>query len=336
MLIALADARPIAAQDAPGDGCGRAGRPWVSVAFGGQAWTAELERAVLADLRAGLRLKGIDACRLGSEGAEPPLAILELVAAQQERVSVGIEVHDALTQKRVSRDLDLRALAEDARPLAIAAAADELLRASWAELALSDAPEPARPPPPEVERSVRESIADTALAPRTRDHALGARVALEHHGAGNAQLGGDAYLGLWFLPRFGVELGAGLRQGLRRDAEHGSVQSRALTAAADVTYALLPRAPGFELSAKLGVALSSVRMRGQPAAGALAAEGSGVDVHLRAGFALALALVPALWLRADVGAGLPLRRIEAVDDGQVAASTGGLELRGGLGTELRF
>jgi hypothetical protein len=336
MLIALAHGKPIRAQAVLDDACGRAGRPWVSVGFGGQAWTQERERAVLADLRAGLRLKGIDACRLGSEGGEPPLAILELEAAAQERVSVGIEVHDALTEKRVSRDLDLREVAEDARPLAIAAAADELLRASWAELALRDAPEPARAPPPEVQRSVRESIAHDAFVPRTRDHALGARGAFEHHGAGDAQLGGDAYLGMWFAPRWGFELGAGLRQGLRRDAEHGSVESRALTAAADVTYALLPRAPSLELSARLGIALSSVRMRGLPESGARGAEGSGVDVHARGGFALALALLPALWLRADVGAGVPLRAIEARDEGQVVSSTGGLELRAGLGTELRF
>jgi hypothetical protein len=336
MLIALGQPNSIRAQAVLDDGCGRAGRPWVSVGFGGQAWTAERERAVLADLRAGLRLKGIDACPLGSEGGEPPLAILELEAAAQERVSVGIEVHDALTEKRVSRDLDLRELAEDARSLAIAAAADELLRASWAELALRDAPEPARAPPPEVERSLRDSLSSEAFTPRTRDHALGVRGAFEHHGEGHAQLGGDAYLGLWFLPRWGFALGAGLRQGLRRDAEHGRVESRALTSAADVTYALLPRTPRLELSAKLGIGLSSVRMRGQAETGARAAEGSGVDVHARGGFALALALLPALWLRADVGAGLPLRAIEARDEGQVVASTGGLELGAGLGTELRF
>ena len=84
--------------------CGRAGRPWVSVAFSGEAWAAALQSAVLEDLRAGLRLKGIDACALGTEGSEPPLALLELPPAKAERVAVGIEVHDALTEKRVLRD----------------------------------------------------------------------------------------------------------------------------------------------------------------------------------------------------------------------------------------
>jgi hypothetical protein len=348
LLIAVANTMPAAAQLAIDRDCGRAGRPWVSVAFGGQAWTAERERSVLEDLRAGLRLKGIDACRLGSEGGEPPLALLELEAVEQERVSVGIEVHDALTEKRVSRDLDLRRVAEDARPLAIAAAADELLRASWAELALSDAPAPSRPPPPEVQEAMRRSFSAAHLstggnakalgggASSARDHAFGARGAFEHHGAGHAQLGAEAYLGVWFEPRWGFELGAGLREGLSRDADHGSVQSRALTSAADVTFALLPRGGGLELAGKLGVSLASVRMRGRPNAGAVAAEGAGVDVHARGGFALAYALWPALALRADLAAGLPLRSIEAHDDDRLAASTGGLQLLVAVGTELRF
>jgi hypothetical protein len=335
MLIAVTSTMPAAAQIAIDRDCGRAGRPWVSVAFGGQAWTAERERSVLEDLRAGLRLKGIDACRLGTEGGEPPLALLELEAVEQERVSVGIEVHDALTEKRLSRDLDLRLVAQDARPLAIAAAADELLRASWAELALSDAPEPSRPPPPEVQETMRRSLSAAHLS-SARDHAFGARAAFEHHGAGHAQLGAEAYLGVWFEPRWGFELGAGLREGLSRDAEHGSVQSRALISAADVTFALLPRGGGLELAAKLGVSLASVRMRGEPSGGAVAAEGAGVDVHARGGFALAYALWPVLALRADLAAGLPLRSIEAHDDDRLAASTGGLQLLVAAGTELRF
>jgi hypothetical protein len=315
--------------------CARAGRPWVSVAFGGQGWTAERERAVLEDLRAGLRLKGIAACPLGSEGRDPPLALLELLAADEQRISVGIEVHDALTEKRVSRDLDLRELADDARPLAIAAAADELLRASWAELALADGPEPARAPPPEVEQSVRDSLSPAAFA-SARDHALGVRGAFEHHGAGLAQVGGDAYLAVWFAQRWGFELGAGMRHGLRRDAEHGQVESRALNSAADLTFALFPRGRAPTLAARLGVAVASVRMRGQAGAGALAAEGSGVDVHARGGFALSWAPWPALALRADLGAGVPLRSIDARDDGEIAASTAGLQLLVSAGTELRF
>ena len=334
MISAAALVAPAASVRAQRAACGMAGRPWVSVAFGGQHWTSELSGSVLADLRAGLRLKGIDACVLGTRGSEPPLALLELEAAEQERVSVGIAVHDALTEKRVLRDLDLRQVSADARALAIAAAADELLRASWAELALHDAPEPARAPPPEVEQTLQRSIEPARYG--SRDHAFGARAALENHGGGLAQLGADAYIGVWFAERLGIELGAGMREGWPRSAEHGSVSARTLRSSADLLIALLPRGQLLGLSGKLGLSLASVRVRGAASAGGSEREGAGIDVHARAGFALGLAPWPLFALRADVGAGLPLRSVEATDAGKVVLSTAGLELHVALGTELRF
>jgi hypothetical protein len=315
-------------------GCGVAGRPWVSVAFGGPHWSSELSSVVLADLRAGLRLKGIDACVLGTPGNEPPLALLQLQAAEPERVSVGIEVHDALTEKRVLRDLDLREVSADARALAIAAAADELLRASWAELALHDAPEPARPPPLEVEQTLQGSIEPARIG--GRDHALGARAALENHGVGLSQFGVDAYIGVWFAERLGIELGAGMREGFARSAEHGSVSARALRSHLDLMIALLPRDRTLGLSGTLGLALASVRVRGAARAGGSASEGAGIALHARGGFALGVTPWPAWALRADIGAGVPLRSVEATDAGKVVLSSAGLELHVGLGTELRF
>lgn len=343
MMVMLASSAPsaVAAGETPqaadrkqSSTCGRAGRPWVSVAFSGQAWTAGLQRAVLEDLRAGLRLKGIDACALGSAGSEPPLALIELAADQKARVSVGIDVHDAVTEKRVIRDLDLGELAADARALAIAAAADELLRASWAELALQDAPQPAREPPAAVEAALRDSIAPARVG--RRDHGVGARAAIEHHGGGHTQFGGDAFVAVWFAPRWAFELGVGLREGLTRDAEHGRVESRALVGRADAVLALLPRGRVIGLEAKLGIAVSSVRMRGDAAASAREDEGAGLGAHARLGLGVKLLPWPALALAFEAGAGAPVRSVEAVEDGRVVSSTGGLALHAGVGTELRF
>ena len=118
LSVATAHAQPAA-------DCGRAGQPWVAVAFTGSAWTAELRSSVLLDLRAGLALSGISACTLGTEGSEAPLALLELDAAGEDRVAVGLELHDTLTRKRVLRDVNLREVSSDARALARAAAAEE-------------------------------------------------------------------------------------------------------------------------------------------------------------------------------------------------------------------
>jgi hypothetical protein len=316
-------------------GCGRAGRPWIALAFAGEAWTADLQRAVLAELRAGLRLRGIDVCGFGTEGSEPPLGLLSLQATVPERVAVSIELHDALTEKRVLRDIDVRKVTSDARALAIAAAADELLRASWAELALSDAPAPERVPPPEVKRAVQRSLAPARVG--ARDRALGARAAAEYASGGEALLGGDLYLALWPDPRFGFELGLGLREGLTRQAQHGSVDARVLGVSADFAFALVPRDQPLGLACKLGVAVANVQMRGVANSGsALQAAGEGWDVHARSVLAGTVALLPWLAARADLGVGLALRSVKAADAGRVVASTAGVQLLGGLGLEARF
>src|SRR5690606_19264247 len=53
----------------------------------------------------------------------------------------------------------------DARALAVSSSADELLRASWAELMISDAPAPKMKPPPEVMSAVQSSLALRGVAP---------------------------------------------------------------------------------------------------------------------------------------------------------------------------
>jgi hypothetical protein len=309
-------------------------RPWVAVAFLGSRWAPELRRGVLQDLAAGLRLKGIDTCALGREGKKPPLAVVELDAGEQERVSVGIEIYDALTQKRVIREVDLRPLAADARALAIAAAADELLRASWAELALEDAPPPSEPPPPEVQRVLRRSIAPAKVG--ARDRAVGLRGALDLHGGGQTWLGADTFVSFWLGERVGLQLALGLREGLREDAAHGRVESRALTGSGQLLLALLARGEELELSAALGTQVASVRLAGEADAGGRDAEGSGVDVHARAGLQLHVLALAWLGLGAELCSGLPLRSVAARDDGREVTSTGGPSLHASLGAEVVF
>lgn len=333
--LAISVAWPFAARAQPtARPCGRAGSPWVAVAFRGEALAAAEQRAVVLDLRAGLQLAGIETCTLGTEGSEPPLAVLELVSSEPSRVLVSIEVHDALTKKRVLRDIDMTDVAVDARPLAIAVAAEELLRASWVELALQDAPEPSRPPPVEVTRVIGTSLAPAQIG--RRDHAVGARFAAEHFTGGLSQLGADAYALLWLDEHLGLEAGAGMRNGLQHDATHGSIESQALVAHADLAWAPIARDHTSFATLKLGVQLSSLHVRGIADDRSDGARAAGIAVHARASIAGSIALSPWLAITAEIGAGLPLRAIEAADDGRVAVSNGGLGLHGGAGLEARF
>jgi hypothetical protein len=128
------------AAEPPGFRCGESDRPWVELQFEGEGWDARSQQSIRADLAAGLRLRGLLVCGPEKPGTEAPLASVQLSAAALNRVAVEIEVHDALTNKYVLREVDMRNVPSDARGLTLAAAAEELLRASWAELALEDAP----------------------------------------------------------------------------------------------------------------------------------------------------------------------------------------------------
>jgi hypothetical protein len=296
----------------------------------------EFAQRVLDDLRAGLAGSRVGACA-GDVAGTPPLAVVRVAPAAAESARYGIDVSDAVTQKRLGRGVDLRRVPPDGRAFAIAVAAEELLRASWAELALrertradtSTLPPPATPSPP------RHSSDASRPRPARADNALGAYFALEHYGHGQTQFGGDLSWSRRLAPWLGVSLSAGARKGLDTESEHGRVRSSALGA----EFALEPRLVSFgAVSFNLPIAL-----RGARASFTGDADESGV-ARARAGFALyargglSLLVLPAGMFRARtcVGAGVPLRSFSASDAGARVTGMGGLELHANTGVAVEF
>jgi hypothetical protein len=97
-----------------------------------EGFDRELGAEVRTDLTTDLQHRGLGLCDEGATEREPA-AIVEL--SQQAR-EIVIALDDRVTNKRVARDVSLQGLPANGRALAIAIAIDELLRASWAELAL--------------------------------------------------------------------------------------------------------------------------------------------------------------------------------------------------------
>ena len=310
--------------------CGRAGRPWVSLAFSGQGFSPELRRAAAADLSAGLELQGIDVCALGTEGSERPLALIEMRMSGQDRVAVGIDVHDAVTEKRVLRDVDLSSMPPDGHGLTLAVAAEELLRASWAELALHDAPAPALEPPAEVHRTLERSLG----SPQVR--ALGARAAARHHTGGLTLLGAEASLSIWPVELLGCELPAGLASGLPASSEHGVVEASWGGGSLSALLALQPSQRDTRLLAKLGLQVGVLRFEGIADAGARDARLAGVAVTGHLGLGLRQRLFGALQLVFELLVGLPLRALAASDGGRLVVSTDGVQLAGEFGLGVGF
>jgi hypothetical protein len=312
--------------------CGKAGRPWVSVRFDASGFSPRFAERVLSDLRAGLGNRGIDACHEQDVSGEP-LASVRIASTSGPSVAVTLEIRDAVTEKRVMRDVDLARVPEDGRAFAIAIAVDELVWASWAEIALAKRvpTKPRRAPPPEVVRGV-ESVLPEREEPVVR---LGARSALEHFGGGQTHLGADATALFPLSERLQLELSLGLRQGRRVSSEHGEVLSSAAGAGALLRATLFRTLP-FELSVFAGPRAALARFTGRATPAARGTELSGLVLYARGGAVAGLRVLRPLWLEAGGGAGAPLRGLEAKDSGRVVSGVSGLELfaSAGLTVEL--
>jgi hypothetical protein len=123
----------------------------------------------LAILTAELRADGVERVSVASaESSADEAQSLATLAIRAERCDapqrdIVVHIEDAATGKSLERHVPLTDVEEPSRPRALALAVAELLRASWLELAMPDAP-PAHTAVPIVVRQAVESRV-TAMAP---------------------------------------------------------------------------------------------------------------------------------------------------------------------------
>jgi hypothetical protein len=325
LLPALSSgARAEAGQDCTGD------RPWVVVVSQVRPAFAE---AVRSELRAGLAPSSIDVCAEGLQLTTEPLARVSIKQVDEVGARYSLDVTDSVTKKRVGRDLSLQKLPADGRPLALAVAAEELLRASWAELALRGVHSPETAAPPEV-RAVVEKSEKPAPAPR-RFPALGARLSFEHFLGGQTHYGADLFGVLPAGPVAGVFLAAGVRRGLSARAPHGSIAASGVSAELGLSLTFL-REAGLDLGGFVSGRVLRLSFEPEAQAGARASESSGYVVVSRVGLSLAFGSSGLLRSYSALGAGLPLRSFSASDTGGVVTGASELELFASTGLALEL
>jgi hypothetical protein len=294
---------------------------------------AELAAAVGSDLRAGLAPSSIEVCSQPPAGAVEPLARVVIEQVEGSAARFSLDVTDSVTNKRVGRDLALDKLPADGRALALAVAAEELLRASWAELALRGVHSPETAAPPEVRAVVEQ--AEPRPPPLRRFTALGARVAFEHFLGGQTHYGGDLFVVVPFGRVASGLLSVGARRALSVQAPHGSIGASALSAELGLSLAFLQQR-GLDLGAF--VTARALRLtfepRGEP--GVSSQTSSGYVVSSRAGLALAFGSPGLLRSYSALGAGLPLRSFEASDSGRIVTGASELELFASTGLALEL
>ena len=302
----------------------------VLVRFVGEGWPAALARETQDDLRAGLRVRGIGLCGAQEQPEVKPIATVVLHWNPFDAPLVSVEVQDDVTNKRVLRDLRLASIAPDARALALAQAADELLRASWVELQLQDAPKPVRPAPQVVQQTVQLPVEQRGEALQTK--VLGARFASEIYGGGLRLLGADAYIAFWLAEHLGVSVAIGARASAGIEAPNGTIDASALTASGGLMVALWPHDARF-----------NVLINGLVHVGELALTGRGNMMSVRSQSQMAfivsgrldvtsvLRLTEGLQIELGLGPGASLRAATASDTLSSVVSTRGIELHGTLG-----
>jgi hypothetical protein len=156
-------------------------------------------------LRAELSSRTIGVC-LSPNGSRKPIAEVSLRVEHPDNgpVIATIRIRDRVTDKHIERTVDLTKLPADSRPMAVAASTDELLRASWVELALNDAPPPAMPPPPAVEHAIEKTLRPEKAAPSILE--VGASAIGSSYFGHRVAVGGREWIAAWFSPHIGLDL----------------------------------------------------------------------------------------------------------------------------------
>jgi hypothetical protein len=292
----------------------------------------EFALRVLEDLRAGLAGSRVGACAAEAPST-PPLALVRVAPSARRPTLYAIDVSDSVTQKRLGRDVDLSRVPPDGRAFAIAVAAEELLRASWAELALGERKRAKPSEAPIVATAGPEAPPITADS--SSGDALAARLALEHYGHGQTQFGGDV---TWSRPLstwLGFTLALGLRKGLDTESQHGSVRSSTVA----LELALEPRlvaSGAMALHGVVGLRGARVSFTGEAAGEATESDAVGLALYARSGLALLVTPGSAFRARASLGLGAPLRAFSASDAGERVTGMGGLELFASTGVGVEF
>ena len=334
---------PAAAQSTPDEpsACGGPGHP--GIVLRAEGLDSALRAGIVEQLRAALAGRSFDLCEpANGTGAVAELDVTSLArpegapdaTSRAAGVAVTLSVRDEVTDKRVSRDIDLRRIPEDGRALVIAQAADELLRASWAELLVADAPKPRREVPPEIIRAVSppDALPPPPPAPaRAPIVELGLAAALEHFGSGHTQLGPEIAVGVFPFARLGAVARAGFRSAARAEAPSGSVDPSSVVVALAAVVGALPRSGRVGLDAGVELFVTRVHYEATAQAGSRARSESGTAVDVSAIARGWLVLAPPLRATLGLALGAPLHSVRAVAADATIASISGFLLGGQLG-----
>ncbi len=269
-------------------------------------------------------------CSTATDAQTKPLARIRVTLHGDTAATIRIE--DAVTSKTVEREVDVADLPADGRALPIAIAADELLRASWAEVSLRPEVEnPKQPVPPVVRASVAPPKAPAAF---TRATELGVRATVNVYGGGQTHLGGALYLRRDLAAWLTGEAFGYAREATPVTATDGSIRAHAFGGGLSFDLHLLHVGVA-RFGVKAGAEVGYLLFDGAARAGAGASSFGSVVSSGHLGLIGAFDVGP-LRISAAILGLAPFRAASALDGAETATSVGGPGLEAALGAGVTF
>ncbi len=302
-------------------------RPHITVQFQG-SFSESDKVAILSDLRAALSPQSMGVCALLSAPAEKSVALVTLTTQGQDLVRV--EIRDSLTDKTVSRSIELGGSDAGSAALIVAVGADELLRATWAELSMRKAQGETDPPPEQIQ-TPPEGEKDPHV--KLPSHRLALHGSVDVYAQGSTFWGADLSYGSHFGDVIEWTLFCGPR--FSRDAEASSLGEAKAEAVSFGLSFLFPvvRAGSFFLGPALSVASTHAWYRGSAdPANADVEEGevNGWGVVVRGGAEMRLHR-GRFFFGARTSLGAPVVRLLITDGSENIGGIAGMEWSSALG-----
>ncbi len=322
-LSALALSSMFYAASARAADCPPVDRAWVTLSLDGQSPSEDesdagkLYRRVSMLLQAELDRRNLlvcpDATSAATTAPSARIHLLFVTTSAPNPTSLDISVDDAVTGKQVSRRVELARVPADSRALVIAVGADELLSASWAELALK------RPPPPRTAPKPPPRPARAAPPARRRiDLALLGTAEIDR--AARPRLGAALDNTWWPTASFAFSLELGFARGIGFSAPDGSVHTDSFLLGVGLLVPLVERQQvGLEagVTARLSRTLVSGKAHANASSFNDAFSTLGAEAELRGWWAFgAGANFPRSALTSHLGVGTWFNEVDVLDGEQ--------------------
>jgi hypothetical protein len=314
--------------------CAEASGPTVAVSADPSSAPVPFDQFAV-QLGAGLARSGIGVCT-GDALNKPIIARIELEGQNADTSTLRIRVTDNVTDKMLYRSVDLTAIPLDSRAVAVAVYVEEVLEASWAELALQKRvflQQYRANAPTAVTRMVETVLPATADAERRLRLSLGGAASIFHGGA--RQIGPDLSVGWGALPWLEPALRLGYRTSARVSAPDGTIKAQAVVAGAfiDLIWPITAVASGYFPQ---GLSLSRVIFVADSHANARAQSATRLAIFTSHGAGARLSISRVFSASAFAQLCLTLQPARASDNGRTIVAISGVGGEAGLGLDARF